>query len=67
MFVMQEANGKFLNVLDLDIQNGKIKDFKFTLLPIFSDLIPENKEMKKYIEDVRLPYLKRAYKTNCYN
>lgn len=52
------SNGKFLNVLDLDIQNGKIKDFKFTLLPIFSDLIPENKEMKKYIEDVRLPFLK---------
>ncbi|MDD2887455.1 MAG: thiosulfohydrolase SoxB [Aliarcobacter sp.] len=52
------SNGKFLNVLDLDIQKGKIKDFKFTLLPIFSDLIPENKEMKKYIEDVRLPFLK---------
>uniref|UniRef100_UPI0040477969 thiosulfohydrolase SoxB n=1 Tax=Aliarcobacter sp. TaxID=2321116 RepID=UPI0040477969 len=52
------SNGKFLNVLDLDIQNGKIKDFKFTLLPIFSDLIPEDKEMKKYIEDVRLPFLK---------
>ncbi|MFA5721934.1 MAG: thiosulfohydrolase SoxB, partial [Aliarcobacter sp.] len=52
------SNGKFLNVLDLDIQNGKIKDFKFTLLPIFSDLIPEDKSMKKYIEDVRLPYLK---------
>ncbi len=52
------SNGKFLNVLDLDIQNGKIKDFKFTLLPIFSDLIPEDKQMKKYIEDVRAPYLK---------
>lgn len=52
------SNGKFLNVLDLDIQNGKIKDFKFTLLPIFSDLIAEDKAMKKYIEDVRLPYLK---------
>lgn len=52
------SNGKFLNVLDLDIQNGKIKDFKFTLLPIFSDLIPEDKEMKKYIEDVRAPYMK---------
>jgi sulfur-oxidizing protein SoxB len=52
------SNGKFLNVLDLDIQNGKIKDFKFTLLPIFSDLIPEDKAMKKYIEDVRLPFLK---------
>ena len=43
------SNGKFLNVLDLDIQNGKIKDFKFTLLPIFSDLIDEDKAMKKYI------------------
>ncbi|RXJ94593.1 thiosulfohydrolase SoxB [Malaciobacter molluscorum] len=52
------SNGKFLNVLDLDIQNGKIKDFKFTLLPIFSDLVPEDKKMKEYIESVRKPYLK---------
>jgi sulfur-oxidizing protein SoxB len=52
------SNGKFINVLDLDIQNGKIRDFKFTLLPVFSDLVPEDKEMKKYIDDVRKPYLK---------
>ena len=52
------SNGKFLNVLDLDIQNGKIKDFKFTLLPVFSDLVPEDKEMKAYIEKVRKPFLK---------
>ncbi len=50
------SNGKFVNVLDLDIQNGKIKDFKFTLLPIFSDLIPEDKEMKEYISKVRKPF-----------
>ena len=52
------SNGKFLNVLDLNIQNGKIKDFKFTLLPIFSDLIEEDKEMKEYIAGVRKPFLK---------
>ncbi len=57
------SNGKFLNVLDLDIQNGKIKDFKFTLLPIFSDLIPEDKTMKKYIEDVRAPFKKDLMRT----
>jgi len=57
------SNGKFLNVLDLDIQNGKIKDFKFTLLPIFSDLIPENKEMKNYIQEVRNPFLKDLNRT----
>ena len=52
------SNGKFLNVLDLNIQNGKIKDFKFTLLPIFSNLIEEDKEMKEYIAGVRKPFLK---------
>ncbi len=52
------SNGKFINVLDLDIQNGKVKDFRFTLLPVFSDLVPEDKEMKAYIEKVRKPYLK---------
>ncbi|WP_121628006.1 thiosulfohydrolase SoxB [Poseidonibacter antarcticus] len=57
------SNGKFLNVLDLDIQNGKIKDFKFTLLPIFSDLVPEDKEMKAYIEKVRLPFIKDLNRT----
>jgi sulfur-oxidizing protein SoxB len=50
------SNGKFLNVLDLDIQKGKVADFKFTLLPIFSDLIPEDPKMKKYIADVRKPF-----------
>jgi len=52
------SNGKFLNVLDLDVQNGKIKDFKFTLLPIFSDLVPEDPEMKEYVELVRRPFQK---------
>ncbi|MBU3015473.1 thiosulfohydrolase SoxB [Poseidonibacter lekithochrous] len=57
------SNGKFLNVLDLDIQNGKIVDHKFTLLPIFSDLVPEDKDMKAYIEKVRLPYIKDLNRT----
>ena len=52
------SNGKFLNVLDLDVKGGKIVGHKFTLLPIFSDLIPEDPKMKKYIEDVRAPFKK---------
>ena len=51
------SNGKFINVLDLDIKNGKIADFRFTLLPIFSDLVEPDKEMAKYINDVRKPFL----------
>ncbi|MEA1914825.1 MAG: thiosulfohydrolase SoxB, partial [Campylobacterota bacterium] len=53
------SNGKFLNVLDLDIKNGKVVDHKFTLLPIFSNLIEEEKQMKEYIKSVRAPYIKK--------
>ena len=52
------SNGKFINVLDLDIKDGKIADFKFTLLPVFPDIVPEDKEMKAYIEKVRKPFAK---------
>lgn len=52
------SNGKFLNLLDLDVKNGKILGHKFTLLPIFSDLITEDASMKKYIEEVRAPFKK---------
>lgn len=52
------SNGKFISVLDLDIKNKKVADFRYTLLPVFSDIIPEDKGMKAYIEKVRAPYKK---------
>jgi sulfur-oxidizing protein SoxB len=33
------SNGKFLGVLDLDIGKGRVKDFRYRLLPVFSDLL----------------------------
>ncbi len=50
------SNGKFVSVLDLDIKDKKVRDFRYTLLPVFSDLIPEDKGMKEYIDKVRAPY-----------
>jgi len=51
------SNGKFIGVLDIDIKGKKVSDFRFTLLPVFSDLLPEDPKMKKYIDDVRAPFL----------
>ncbi len=56
------SNGKFVGVLDLDIKDKKVRDFKFTLLPVFSDLVPADKTMKKHIEAVRAPYLEKLMK-----
>jgi len=50
------SNGKFLAVMDLDIKNGKIRDFRYKLMPIFSNILPANQEMQTYINKVRAPY-----------
>jgi sulfur-oxidizing protein SoxB len=50
------SNGKFLAVLDLDIGKGKINDYRYRLLPVFSNLLPANSEMQQFITDVRAPY-----------
>ena len=50
------SNGKFLSVLDFDVRNGKVQDFRFNLLPVFSNLLEPDTTMAKHIEDVRKPY-----------
>ena len=51
------SNGKFLAVLDLDIGEGKINDYRYRLLPVFSNLIEADAGMQAYIDGVRRPYL----------
>ena len=50
------SNGKFLGVLDFDVRNGKISDFRYKLLPVFSNLLPADTEMAALIDKVRAPY-----------
>ena len=50
------SNGKFLGVLDFDVKNGKISDFKYRLLPIFANLLPADKDMDALITKMRAPY-----------
>jgi sulfur-oxidizing protein SoxB len=50
------SNGKFLAVLDLDIGAGKLNDYRYRLLPVFSNLLPANTEMQAHIDSVRQPY-----------
>lgn len=52
------SNGKFLGVLDLEVKDGKVADYRYKLLPVFSNLLTPNPEMVKLIEKVREPYQK---------
>jgi S-sulfosulfanyl-L-cysteine sulfohydrolase len=51
------SNGKFLGVLDLDVKNGKVVNYKYKLAPIFANLLPADKDMNALITKVRAPYV----------
>ncbi len=51
------SNGKFLGVLDFDVNNGKVADFRYKLLPVFANLLPADKEMQSLIDKARAPYV----------
>jgi len=56
------TNGKFLSLLDIDVRNGKIKGFRYKLLPVFSNLLPPDKDMADFIDKTRAPYLEKLNK-----
>ena len=51
------SNGKFLGVLDLDVKGKAVVGFNYRLLPVFSNLLPADKDMSVLIAKLRAPYL----------
>lgn len=47
------SNGKYLGVMDFDIQNGKLKSMNYKMLPIITDWLPADKEMAAFIKQMR--------------
>jgi len=47
------SNGKFIGVMDFDIQDGTVKEMHYQMLPVFEDALPANKEMQAYIDQMR--------------
>ncbi|MEW6099177.1 MAG: thiosulfohydrolase SoxB [Pseudomonadota bacterium] len=50
------SNGKFLGVMDFDVKGGKVVDFRYRLLPVFSNQLVPDPEMEALIQRVRAPY-----------
>ena len=53
------SNGKFLGVLDFDVKQGRISDFRYRLLPVFANLLPADPAMQAHIDRVRAPFKAR--------
>jgi sulfur-oxidizing protein SoxB len=50
------SNGKFLGMLDFDYGNGRIRGWRYRLLPVFSNLLPADREMEALIARSRAPF-----------
>ena len=50
------SNSKFLGVLDFDVRGGQVRDFRYKLMPVFSNLLPADAQMQAHIDNVRAPY-----------
>ena len=50
------SHGKFLAAIDFDVKNGRVADYRYHLLPVFSELLPADAAMQATIDRVRAPY-----------
>ncbi|MGE0331304.1 MAG: thiosulfohydrolase SoxB [Ramlibacter sp.] len=50
------SNGKFLGVMDFDVKGGRVSDFRYRLLPVFSNMLPADPDMDALISKLRAPY-----------
>ena len=53
------SHGKFVGVLDLQVDGSGMRDYRYRLLPVFANLLPADAEMAAYIAQVRAPFATR--------
>jgi sulfur-oxidizing protein SoxB len=53
------SNTKFLGVLDFDVRDGKVSDFRYKLLPVFANFIEPDTEMAALVEKIRSPFAEK--------
>ncbi len=50
------SNAKFLGVLDFEVKDRKVSDFRYKLLPVFANMLPADKDMDALVRKIRAPY-----------
>ncbi len=57
------SNGKFLGVMDFELRGGRIANWRYRLLPVFSNMLAADPAMDALIKRLRAPYEARLAET----
>jgi sulfur-oxidizing protein SoxB len=57
------SNSKFLAVLDFEVKDKRVSDFRYKLLPVFANMLPADAEMSALITKIRAPYAAKLAET----
>ncbi|MEY3251978.1 MAG: hypothetical protein RL227_951 [Pseudomonadota bacterium] len=50
------SNGKFLGVMDFEVKDGKLANYRYRLLPVFANMLKADAEMDALITKIRAPH-----------
>jgi sulfur-oxidizing protein SoxB len=56
LLIASGSHGKFVSRLDLDVQKGEVKGFRYKLIPLFADVIKPDAEMTAAVAKARAPF-----------
>ena len=55
------SNGKFLGVIDFEVKDKRVTDFRYKLLPVFANMLPADAAMQALITKIRAPYERQLH------
>ena len=56
LLVASGSHGKFLSRLDVEVGQDGISDYRYKLMPIFSDIVPQDQDMQRLVDEIRAPH-----------
>lgn len=56
LLVASGSHGKFLSRLDIEVKDGKMTNYNYRLIPVFSDIIQPDPEIAAIVNGIREPH-----------
>jgi sulfur-oxidizing protein SoxB len=67
LLIATGSSTKFLSRLDLEVSDGRVRDYSYALIPLLADAIEPDPEMRRLVEEIRAPFAERLSSVLAHN